>query len=90
MTAPTPLDLGELSAIRAIVSNSAAPGGKRLTARLDEHLVHGAVDGGADRVLHLHGLQHDDRLALGHRVPDLGRGGDDLAGHGGAQAAVRG
>ena len=40
MTAPTPLDLGELSAIRAIVSNSPAPGGKRLTARLDEHLVH--------------------------------------------------
>ncbi|MNV66227.1 hypothetical protein D3C71_1589710 [compost metagenome] len=41
-------------------------------------------------MLHLHGLQHHDGLALGHYIAGLGGRGDDLAGHGGAQAAVGG
>ena len=41
-----------------------------LFALLDLHLYHGAVHGRANRVLHLHGLNHQDSLAALYRAAD--------------------
>jgi hypothetical protein len=45
---------------------------------------------GDEGVLHLHGLQHHDGLALGDGVAGFGGGGDDLARHGRAEGTVGG
>ena len=59
-----------------------------LVAGCVKQLGHHAIGRRGNRVLHLHGIEHRQRLAARHGVAGLDGKGHDLAGHGRGQAAA--
>src|SRR5687767_12442691 len=63
---------------------------QNLLACVVKHLLHHAVRGRGNGVLHLHGFQNEERLALRHFGARLGHHLDHFAGHRCSERAARG